>query len=167
MNLLSDCSFKCRNKYKSGLFMCLCRLCSSEKRFGFISLIFYICFICWLSLWRRGGVGWGGSGLHISSQAKHHYFLQFNSPILFFMSSSEYIQKQQIIKTCKKVLCLSSSVFIPKRRRSDGRVIKINYGLRKSRDLAFPKKFGHLQMITPQCSHEERQFSEVMPLTSA
>lgn len=104
-------------------------------------------------------MGWGGSGLHISGQAKHYYFLQFNSPILFFMFCSEYIQIQQIIKTCKKVLCLSS-VFIPKRRGSDGRVTKINYGLKRSRDLAFPTKFG-------QCSHEERQLSELMPLTSA
>jgi len=94
------------------------------------------------------------------SRVKQNIITFYNLIVLFyFLFSSEYIQKQQIIKTCKKVLCLSS-VFIPKRRGSDGRVIKINYGLKRSRDLAFPTKFG-------QCSHEERQLSELMPLTSA
>lgn len=57
------------------------------------------------------GEEWGGSGLHISSQAKHHYFLQFNIPVLFFIFSSECIQKQQIIKTCKKIPLFVSFCF--------------------------------------------------------
>lgn len=146
--------------------MCL-RLCSSEKRFGFISLIFYICFIRLLSLW-RSEEGWGRVVADCISRVKQNIITFYNLIVLFYFLCFQVniSKKQQIIKTCKKILCLSS-VFIPKRRGSDGRVIKINYGLERSRDLAFPTKFGHQQMIPRKCPHEERQLSELMPLTSA
>ena len=111
--------------------MCL-RLWSSEKRFGFISLIFYICFMCWLSLWRCGGVEWGGVVADCISQVKQNIITFYNLIVLFYFLCFQVniSKKQQIIKTCNKNLCLSS-VFIPKRRGCDGRVIKINYGLQR------------------------------------
>ena len=102
------------------------------------------------------------------SRVKQNIITFYNLIVLFYFLCFQVniSKKQQIIKRVKKILCLSS-VFIPKRRGSDGRVIKMNYGLERSRDLSFPTKFGHLQMIPRKCPHEERQLSELMPLTSA
>ena len=112
---------------------------------------------------------WGRVVADCISRVKQDIITFYNLIVLFYFLCFQVniSKKQQTIKTCKKILCLSSSVFIPKRRESDGRVIKINYGLKRSRDLAFPTKFGHLQMIPRKCPHEERQLSELMPLTSA
>ena len=112
---------------------------------------------------------WGRVVADRISRVKQNIITFYNLIVLFYFLCFQVniSKKQQTIKTCKKILCLSSSVFIPKRRGSDGRVIKINYGLKRSRDLAFPTKFGHLQMIPRKCPHEERQLSELMPLTSA
>ena len=149
------------------VFSCVCAygLLKKDSALSHLSFTFIlsVCFLC-------GGVGeWGRVVADRISRVKQNIITFYNLIVLFYFLCFQVniSKKQQTIKTCKKILCLSSSVFIPKRRGSDGRVIKINYGLKRSRDLAFPTKFGHLQMILRKCSHEERQLSELMPLTSA